>query len=102
MRVSVIGLISVFFASLAALVFTFARTYAEVSEDLPELDQYSATELAQTSIVYDSTGEVVDELQGVQNRFVVGLDEIDPSLSDAVISVEDHRFYEHQGVDFEA
>ncbi|MEJ7871489.1 MAG: transglycosylase domain-containing protein, partial [Rubrobacteraceae bacterium] len=102
MRVSVIGIISVFFASLATLVFTFARTYAGVSEDLPELDQYSATELAQTSIVYDSTGEVVDELHGVQNRFVVGLEEIDPSLRDAVIAVEDHRFYEHQGVDFEA
>jgi penicillin-binding protein 1A len=101
-RVSVIGLISVFFASLATLIFTFAQTYAAVSEDLPELDQYSATELAQTSIVYDSTGEVVDELHGVQNRFVVGLDEIDPSLRDAVIAVEDHRFYEHRGVDFEA
>ena len=101
-RISVIGLVSVFFASVVVFVSTFAYTYAEVSEDLPELDQYSAAELAQTSVVYDSTGEVVDELHGVQNRFVVGLDEIDPSLRDAVIAIEDHRFYEHRGVDFEA
>ena len=101
-RIAVIGLISVFLASVVALVSTFAYTYAEVSEDLPELDQYPAAELAQTSVVYDSTGEVVDELHGVQNRFIVGLDEISASLRDAVIAVEDHRFYEHRGVDFEA
>ena len=101
-RIAVVGLVSVFLASVVALVGTFAYTYAQVAEDLPELDQYSTTELAQTSIVYDSTGDVVDELHGVQNRFVVGLDEIDPTLRDAVIAIEDHRFYEHRGVDFEA
>jgi len=44
----------------------------------------------------------VDELPGVQNRFVVDLDEIDPGLRDAVIAIEDHRFYNHRGVDLEA
>jgi membrane peptidoglycan carboxypeptidase len=29
-------------------------------------------------------------------------DEINPTLSDAVIATEDHRFYEYRGVDFEA
>ena len=101
-RIAVVGLVSVFLASVVAFVGTFAYTYAQVAEDLPELDQYSATELAQTSVVYDSTGNVVDELHGVQNRFVVGLDAINPTLSGAVIAIEDHRFYEHRGVDFEA
>jgi hypothetical protein len=32
----------------------------------------------------------------------VGLDEIDPGLRDAVIAIEDHRFYNHRGVDLEA
>jgi penicillin-binding protein 1A len=95
-------MVSVILASVVALVGTFAYTYAQVAENLPELDQYSATELAQTSVVYDSSGNVVDELHGVQNRFVVGLDAINPTLSDAVIAIEDHRFYEHRGVDFEA
>jgi penicillin-binding protein 1A len=101
-RIAVVGLVSVILASVVALVGTFAYTYAQVAEDLPELDQYSATELAQTSVVYDSSGNVVDELHGVQNRFVVGLDAINPTLSGAVIAIEDHRFYEHRGVDFEA
>ena len=38
----------------------------------------------------------------MQNRFVVRPDEINPTLSDAVIATEDHRFYEYRGVDFEA
>ncbi len=101
-RIAVVGLVSVILASVVALVGTFAYTYAQVAEDLPELDQYSATELAQTSVVFDSSGNVVDQLHGVQNRFVVGLDAINPTLSDAVIAIEDHRFYEHRGVDFEA
>jgi penicillin-binding protein 1A len=101
-RIAVVGLVSVILASVVALVGTFAYTYAQVAEDLPELDQYSATELAQTSVVYDSSGNVVDKLHGVQNRFVVGLDAINPTLSGAVIAIEDHRFYEHRGVDFEA
>jgi penicillin-binding protein 1A len=101
-RIAVIGLVSVFLLSVTSLLALFGYTYAMVSEDLPELDQYSAAELAQTSIVYDSVGNVVDELHGVQNRFVVGLDEIDSTLRDAVIAIEDHRFYDHRGVDLEA
>ena len=101
-RIVVIGLVSVFLLTVASVLALFGYTYAMVFEDLPELDQYSAAELAQTSIVYDSVGNVVDELPGVQNRFVVGLDEIDPGLRHAVIAIEDHRVYNHRGVDLEA
>ena len=90
-RIVVIGLVSVFLLTVASVLALFGYTCAMVFEDLPELDQYSAAELAQTSIVYDSVGSVVDELPGVQNRFVVDLDEIDPGLRDAVIAIEDHR-----------
>lgn len=89
-------------AGLVVMFASFSYTYATVANDLPELDNYSSAELAQTSIVYDAEGNVVDELYGVQNRFVVGLKEVDPTLQDAVVAIEDHRFYEHRGVDFEA
>ncbi len=92
-------------AAIAALVgafATFSYTYAQVSEEVPELDNYKSTELAQTSVVYDVEGNVVDELYGVQNRYIVPLDEINPTLEKAVVAIEDHRFYEHRGLDFEA
>lgn len=90
--------------TLATLVLFISatNTYRAFAEEMPELDSYRSTELAQTSTVYDANGEVVEQLYGVQNRFVVGLDEIDPTLQDAVVAIEDHRFEEHRGLDFEA
>jgi penicillin-binding protein 1A len=93
------------FASIlgvAILFASFAHTYTVLAEDMPDLDDYASTELAQTSVVYDANGKVVEQLYGVQNRFVVSLDEIDPTLQEAVIAIEDHRFYEHRGLDFAA
>jgi len=88
--------------ALVGVFGSFSYTYAQISEDLPDLDNYQSTELAQTSVVYDANGAVVDELYGVQNRYVVDVEQIDPTLRDAVISIEDHRFYEHRGLDFES
>ncbi len=101
-RILLVGLFSASLLSVVAGMGAFAYTYRTVSENLPELDRYRNTELAQTSVVYNSAGEVVDELHGVQNRFVVDLTEVDPTLRDAVVAIEDQRFYEHRGLDFEA
>ena len=46
MRIVVIGLVSVFLLTVASVLALFGYTYAMVFEDLPELDQYSAAELA--------------------------------------------------------
>jgi len=92
-------------ATILGTVAVFAgavNTYGALAEEMPELDSYRSTELAQTSTVYDADGEVVEQLYGVQNRFVVGLDDIDPTLRNAVVAIEDHRFLEHRGLDFEA
>jgi penicillin-binding protein 1A len=86
----------------AGMVAGAAGTYRALAADMPDLDDYRSTELAQTSLVYDADGQVVDQLYGVQNRFVVPLEGVDPTLRQAVISVEDHRFHEHRGLDFEA
>ena len=88
--------------ALVGAFATFSYTYAQVSGEVPELDNYKSAELAQTSVVYDAEGNVVDELYGVQNRYIVPLDEINPTLEEAVVAIEDHRFYEHRGLDFEA
>src|SRR5215216_4170696 len=90
------------FLGIIGLFVSFSQSYTALADNMPELDDYSSTELAQTSVVYDANGNVVDELYGVQNRFVVSLDDIDPTLQDAVVSIEDHRFYQHRGLDFEA
>ena len=88
--------------SLVGGFATFSYTYEQVAQEVPNLDSYSSGDLAQTSVVYDNEGNVVDELYGVQNRYVVEMEDIDSTLQDAVVAIEDHRFYEHRGLDFEA
>ena len=58
-----------------------------------------------TSFVYyidKNTGEEVqlEELHGTENRVWVDYEDIPQTLIDAYISVEDSRFYEHNGVDW--
>jgi membrane carboxypeptidase/penicillin-binding protein len=58
-RITLVGPISVSLFFVVMLFALFSYTYARVAEELPELDQYSATELAQTSVVYDSDGKTL-------------------------------------------
>jgi penicillin-binding protein 1A len=92
--VTIVGVIGLFASAVS--------TYQALAANMPDLDDYRSTELAQTSLIYDTNGKIVDQLYGVQNRFVVPLDQVDPTLQKAIISIEDHRFYQHRGLDFEA
>ncbi|MET0760895.1 MAG: transglycosylase domain-containing protein, partial [Thermoleophilaceae bacterium] len=42
----------------------------------------------------------IARLTGNQNRILLGPDEISPNIKNAVIAIEDKRFYEHEGVDY--
>ncbi|GAB3206417.1 transglycosylase domain-containing protein [Marinactinospora endophytica] len=52
----------------------------------------------QRSVIYDIEGGVIAEIYD-QNRELVELDDIAPVMQDAIISIEDSRFYEHGGID---
>ncbi|WP_134683374.1 transglycosylase domain-containing protein [Brevibacillus migulae] len=53
----------------------------------------------QTTTLFASNGDVLDTLHRGENRYVVPLNQIAPSLVQATISVEDRKFYEHYGFD---
>lgn len=58
---------------------------------------------AQSSRVYDRNGTLIVELRGEQNRTDVTSIGLVPKLvRNAVIAIEDERFYEHDGVDLKA
>ena len=52
---------------------------------------------------FNELGEAVEledqRLHGAENRIWVGLDSIPQNVQNAFIAIEDHRFYEHHGVD---
>lgn len=52
------------------------------------------------STIYDKDGNLIAELTGDENRQIISKSEMSKYLFDAFVSIEDERFYEHNGVDF--
>jgi membrane peptidoglycan carboxypeptidase len=73
---------------------------ADLFENLPATLDIGS--LAQKSEIYSTNADGSNTLLATvfdQNRQEVGWDEIAPAVKDAVVSTEDPRFYQHNGVD---
>jgi penicillin-binding protein 1A len=87
-------------AFLAAALLAGACAHLE---NLPTLQPEDLEfELAQSSKIFDAQGRLITTLHRGQNRTNVTLEQIPKVLEEAVISIEDERFYEHGGVDLKA
>lgn len=83
---------------IAAATGSVTQASADLFEDLPtELD---SEQMSEQSIIEDRNGKVLARFY-MWNRIAVPLKKIDPIMGDAVIAIEDHRFYEHGGIDTE-
>jgi penicillin-binding protein 1A len=67
--------------------------------DLPRLQDQRERPLAQTTFVYTSTGSLITPLHATEDRVVLTQDQMTQDVRDAVVAIEDRRFYEHSGVD---
>jgi len=67
---------------------------------LPTLEELTPSPIAQTSKVYSIDGQLITEFHAEENREIINFDQMSPYIRDAVVSVEDKRYYEHQGVDY--
>src|SRR4051812_4476979 len=86
---------------LGALAFisTIFGMMMAVANELPQLEAKAQLRSAVNSTLYSATGEQIAKLTGNENRIVNADSEISPNIKNAVIAIEDKRFYEHQGVD---
>ncbi|GBF35589.1 multimodular transpeptidase-transglycosylase [Desulfocucumis palustris] len=62
-----------------------------------DIEDYTYTATGK-SYIYSSGGGLISELYDY-NRVYVSLDKISEPMKDAIVAIEDHRFYEHFGVD---
>jgi penicillin-binding protein 1A len=97
--------------SILALISTVFGMLMAVASDLPTLENRTQYERAKNSVLYadtfgckdldkDPSCQQIAKLTGNQNRILVGEGEISPNVKNAVIAVEDRRFYSHKGVDY--
>lgn len=52
-----------------------------------------------SSYIYDKDGNQIGYLYGTENRVEVKYDDLPKNLVNAIISIEDERFFEHSGID---
>ncbi|HEV3377494.1 MAG TPA: transglycosylase domain-containing protein [Thermoleophilaceae bacterium] len=91
-----------------ALVSTFFGMLMAVARDLPSLENQAEFEAAENSVLYADDCKEPDakkctriaRLTGNLNRILVSEGEISPNIKNAVIAIEDRRFYSHEGVDY--
>ena len=72
-----------------------------VLNDTPEIQAKNIYDyIEQNSIIYDNNGEQLDVIGKEENRIIVPLDEIPKTLREAIVAVEDERFWQHRGLDY--
>jgi len=93
-------LISLFIiASFGAVGLVFGA-YIGIIENVEAIDSYRAVLPSDAiSIVFDRDGNEIDRFIGSENREFVTLREIPVNMRNAIIAIEDERFYSHNGVD---
>lgn len=94
LKYAAIAAISLFFLLLilGGLVFGY---YASKAPTLSEKDLVATT----SSKIYDNQNNLIADL-GAEKRINVKTNEIPTDLVNAIVAIEDHRFFNHRGVDF--
>jgi len=85
---------------LAVVSMVFGMVVA-VSRDLPAVYNFARFKASKNSQVFDASGEPIGTLTSNQNKILLESPQISPNVKNAVVAIEDARFYEHQGVDYE-
>lgn len=94
---------------LLAALLAVASVAAACSYETKDFDdlfgaEFSVDELqtAQSSRIVDRNGTVITDLRGEQNRTDVEFEDVPPLVYNAVVAIEDERFWDHSGIDLKA
>ncbi|MDA8611248.1 PBP1A family penicillin-binding protein [Candidatus Pacebacteria bacterium] len=83
---------------LGGIIFIWVSTF-----ELPDLENFEERQIAQSTKIYDRTGDVVlFDVHGEVTRTVVPFDQISDHVKWATIAIEDSNFYNHNGIEPQA
>jgi penicillin-binding protein 1A len=94
--------ISIVFLALMVLGSSIATavTFAALKNTEPITKKVIQDKLETTSYILDSNGEVRKEIRQGEKKETVKLNQIPKDLQNAIVAIEDERFFEHKGVDW--
>jgi penicillin-binding protein 1A len=85
-------------AAAGRAVQEFADEFNEIGADV----DLAFPRIPERSTIYARDGSVLATLYLDENRKVVRLDKVNPTAVAAVLAIEDARFYDHPGLDFQS
>ena len=91
-------LLTLFLLLFLAAVVGSLVVVNRLSSDLPSLEKLRNIQPSEKTVILAANGDTLQEFYS-QNRTVVPLERIPAHLQDAVVSIEDRRFYDHYGID---
>jgi penicillin-binding protein 1A len=99
-RVKRLRLLAIFLPlTLLAVVSTVFGMMMAVASDLPNLENRKEYQAARNSVLVDANNRPLGVLTNNQSRVLVRYGDISPYMRNAIISIEDRRFYENSGID---
>lgn len=97
-----IFLLSGFTASILLIIFVlFMLVRAGHFGPVPDIDELSQIRLDNSTEIYSADGVLIGRFPSHRTTTLT-LDEINPELIDALLAIEDVRFYHHNGIDLRA
>ncbi len=93
--------LGVLVATLAIGVLSAVGYVISIANGAPDLDSLKAKDQGQNSIIYAADGKQLGVIESSTLRRTIPSSSIPQSLKDATVAIEDKRFYDHKGVDFE-
>src|SRR5206468_10015066 len=82
-----------------AVISTIFGMMMAVAHELPSLEAHAQLRAARPSVMFAAGGQQLGHITGEENRIILDQGQISPNIQNAVIAIEDRRFYEHQGED---
>ena len=89
-----LGALGIAFIGISSIVLL-----AWIAKDLPDPDRIIDRSIAESTKIYDRTGEtLLYDVHGTEKRTVIGLTDIPGYVKQATLTAEDRNFYEHGGI----
>jgi penicillin-binding protein 1A len=89
------------FALLAIAAVAVTSWVLDVAADAPSLATCKPIDRGGNTVIYAADGSKLGTVASPQARSLVSIDRVPKSLQLATVAIEDQRFYQHDGLDYE-